>query len=400
MTPEYSYVAATSRPQSRYLGLIGCAIILITATLTIPRLAGASTYQGGWNVSVGENEQVEGNLYLSGLQVDVDGNAPGDVYIVAANADLNGDVGGGLTVVSVTADIAGSIEGSVHVVSGRVEIRSTIDGDLIVAGGQVILSPGSNVGGDVILAGGTVNVDGTVDGTVYGATVSTMIEGEIAGNVELQATHLEVTNGSRIAGHLRYQSSLDADVSNTAAIGGETVRTNQTPWTGVGDGALVPFGSLLRLTWALIAGATLVGIAPRIASRISIHGGGFLQPSAIGLIGIVAVPVLSFLAILSLVGIPVGIILLVLLVITVYFSQISTGLIIGRYLMPRSWQDGSRGALLLAMTVGVLIIALLRMVPVPYIGSIVTALVTFWGTGAAILVVTDLTSRRLRESSV
>jgi hypothetical protein len=83
-----------------------------------------------------------------------------------------------------------------------------------------------------------------------------------------------------------------------------------------------------------------------------------------------------------------------------YLSQVFAGLAIGRYLMPRSWRDGSRGYLLLAMTLGVIIIAAIRMAPVPFLGPVVTAIVTFWGFGAAVMLVTDLTSTRLRERAI
>lgn len=391
------HLATTSHPHSRYLGLIAFALILLTAMVAVPSLAGASTYQAGFNVSLDPNDRIDGNLYLSALQVNVEGDAPNDAYIMAVDANLNGDVSGSLTVVSATTEITGAIGGSLHVVSGQVDFSGRVDGDLVVAGGQVTLSSGSTIGGDVILAGGTAIIDGAINGSIYAATLSTAIDGTVVGNAELQAMNLNVDNGARIGGALRYQSPLDADVDSAAIITGDVTRTNGAPWTGIGDGALAPFGSIVRLVWALILGALIVAAAPRVASRVAEHGASFLRPSVIGLICIVAVPLISLLAFLSIVGIPVGVLLLILLGIVVYLSQVFAGLTIGRYLMPRSWQDGSRGYLLLAMTIGVLIITALRMVPVPYLGSIATALVTFWGTGAAVLILTDLTSRRLRE---
>jgi hypothetical protein len=179
-----------------------------------------------------------------------------------------------------------------------------------------------------------------------------------------------------------------------------TDRTNSAPWTGIGDGALHPFGSLLKLTWSLLAGAAVIALAPRLASRIADHATPPLQPAAVGLISLVLLPVVALLLLGTILGIPLGVLLLLMLPVGLYLSQIFAGLAIGRFLMPRSWRDGSRGYLLLAMTLGVLIIAVVRMAPVPYLGPIVTAIATFWGFGATVMLVTDLTSNRLRERAI
>jgi hypothetical protein len=179
-----------------------------------------------------------------------------------------------------------------------------------------------------------------------------------------------------------------------------TDRTNSAPWTGIGDGALHPFGSLLKLTWSLLAGAAVITLAPRLASRIADHATPPLQPAAVGLISLVLLPVVALLLLGTILGIPLGVLLLIMLPVGLYLSQVFAGLAIGRFLMPRSWRDGSRGYLLLAMTLGVLIIAVVRMAPVPYLGPIVTAIVTFWGFGATVMLVTDLTSNRLRERAI
>jgi hypothetical protein len=84
----------------------------------------------------------------------------------------------------------------------------------------------------------------------------------------------------------------------------------------------------------------------------------------------------------TLVGLPLGALLLAGYLIALYTSQIAVGLAIGRFILPRSWHDGSRGFYLLAMTLGVLIVVGLKLIPVPWVAGIIGAIVTLWGFGA------------------
>lgn len=386
-----------SPSRGRDLGLLAFGIILVIATLAVPLLSGASTYRGGLNVSVDQGDRLSGNVYIAAPDVTFDANAPGNVSILTVTGEVRGRINGSLTMLAGRTSVRADIDGSVHVAGGDVTIHGNVGGDLVVAGGNVSLKSGSIVSGDVIVAGGKVRLDGTVRGTVYGSAVNILHSGTVEGDMQLQTSRLVLDDGARVSGDLRYQSSIDGKIAGSAQVMGLTERTNATPWTGVGADAMSPFGSLLKLTWSLLAGAVVIAAMPRLTSRVAEHASQLLQPAAVGVLSLFLIPVVALLLIVTVIGIPIGVFLLMLLPIALYLSQVFVGLTIGRFLMPRSWRDGSRGFLLLAMTLGVLIIAVLRMLPVPFIGPVITAIVTFWGLGAAVMLLTDLTSSRLRE---
>lgn len=391
--------ATPSHPRSRHLGLVACGIILLIATLALPLAAGASTYRAGLNVEIGQIDPLDGNLYISATEVGFDANAPADVYIAALAANVDGTIDGSLNLLAGHTDVRADIANSLSIAGGSVTVHGDVGGDLLIAGGNVTLTEQSVVEGDVIVTGGKLRVEGLVRGTVYGSALIVQHGGTVDGDMELQASRFILDGSARVNGDIRYQSPVGAEVAQRAQVTGTIDHTDATPWSGIGGGALSPFGSLLRLVWSLLVGAVMIAAAPRLASRIAEHGSRFLQPAAVGVISLFLTPVLAVLLLNAVIGIPIGILLLVLLAIGLYLSQIFAGLTIGRFLMPRSWRDGSRGFLLLAMTIGVLIIAVLRMLPIPFLGLIVTAIVTFWGLGAAVLLLTDLTSSRLRARS-
>lgn len=391
--------ATTAHTRSRFLGLAAFAIILLLASVAVPYLSDASMYRSGLNVEIGPSEELTGNVYVAAPEMRFDGNAPGNVSIATITGNVHGTIAGSLHLVAGRTSVRANVSGSVYVAAGNVTIYGDVRGDLVVAGGNVTLDGQGSVAGDVIVAGGRVNLDGTVTGSVYGSALSFQQAGTVSGNLEIQTSRLVLDGNARITGDMRYQSPIDADIAQTARVTGATERTNATPWSGVGEGALRPFGSMLKLTWSLLAGVVLIAAMPRLASRIADHGSLVLQPAAVGIISLVLLPAVALLLMGTVLGIPIGLLLLLMIPIGLYFSQIVAGLTIGRFLMPRSWRDGSRGYLLLAMTVGVIIIAAVRMAPVPFLGPIVTAIISFWGFGSIILVLTDLTSRRLREDT-
>lgn len=397
MQPQSAADAGSAHPRSRHLGLIAFAVVLFLITVTVPLVTSASTYRGGITVNTG-GAAIDGNLYVASFRSRLESAVGGDVTLVSLSGSVRGDVGGNVHVLGGRATVHGDVDGSIYVAGGNVEVHGTVGGDLVVSAGRVTLTDGSQVQGDVVVFAGQVESAGTVDGTLYGSAFLVSQEGDVGGNLEIQANRLTIMEGSQIGGDVRYQAPTDGDIADGAQIGGITERTNAAPWRGVGGGALAPFGGTLKLVWLLIAGAALVAIAPRVMNRFAEIASPVVQPAIIGAIALLSLPVFATIAIITVLGVPVGVLLLLAVGVGMYLSQVIVGLTLGRFLLPRRWRDGSRGYLLLAMTVGVILIGVLRMLPVPYLNMVIVALVTILGFGGYVLIVLDLTSDRLRAS--
>jgi hypothetical protein len=95
----------------------------------------------------------------------------------------------------------------------------------------------------------------------------------------------------------------------------------------------------------------------------------------------------------TVIGFPAGLLLLTLYGMAIYLTHAIAGMALGRFMLPRAWNDGSRGFLLLAMTLGVLAIAVFRFLPLPWVWAVISTVVTVWGLGAAVMVVPQLGRR-------
>lgn len=384
-------------PRSRYLGLIAFALMLVIGTLALPIVGHASTYRAGFTVNT-TGSDISDNMSVASFRTTIDSSIEGSLNVVAFTATIRGSIGGDVHVLSTRANLSADVSGSVYIAGGTVTINGPIAGDVFVSGGRVELGSDARVEGDVVLFAGLSGIDGTVGGKLYGSVLIYDQSGDVSGNVELQAERIDIGADASIGNDFRYQSQMNASVSGDATIGGQTQRTNSTPWSGVEPGALAPFGSMLRLVWSLVLASVLIAIVPRLMYRLAEIGRPMLPQTIWGVVGAVVIPVFATLAIVSVLGIPVGALLMILTVIGLYLSQIVVATTLGSYILPRSWRDGSRGVLLLAMVIGMIIIAILRMAPVPFLGIAVTIVVTAWGFGTILMLALDLSAGRLRAS--
>lgn len=363
------------------------AIILVLTTIALPFVASASDIRSGASVNIRRNERVTEDLYLSAASVTIAGTVDGDASVVSGRARLTGTISGTTMLAAGRASVSGTIGGSLRIAGGITEVGGDVDGDLVVLGGQVTIPSGGSIGGDLIVAGGVVDLRGAVAGDVRGVAVSTTIGGTVGGDVMIESSRIQVPGSARITGDLRYLSAADASISSSAEIRGATDRVGQAPWESSSSGRGRIFGPLLRTVWALVAGVVIIALAPRLADAIGRNGRAVLRAIGVGLLALLVVPIAAVILIASTVGVPIGLIVIGVFIAILYLTQVFVGLAIGRFVLPERWNDGSRGFQLLAMTIGVLVLAALNFIPLPFASAMIAVAVTMWGLGAALMVV-------------
>lgn len=133
----------------------------------------------GDGVVVPGNETVDGDLYLFGGDIEVDGDVTGDLIAFGGNVVVTGDIGGDLLVGTGTLEVVGAVDGDLRVGAGQVTTRGNIGEDAVVGAGQLRID--GAVGGDVVFGAGLVDIGGTVAGDVLGQTGSYTVSGTVVG---------------------------------------------------------------------------------------------------------------------------------------------------------------------------------------------------------------------------
>ncbi len=379
-----------TQDRSRRLGLIAFGIILIVATLALPLLASATTVLGDSTVTIPATDTIDDDLVITADSFVLDGDAELDVLAFARDVEINGNVGGSVNVAASSVTIRGHVDGSVRIAAGTVTIDGTVNGDVVVVGGTATVDPGGVLRGSLTMHGGTLTTRGTVSGDVTGTMERLTIDGPIRGDVNVRVSDLNVEPSAAVTGNLTYVSGSDADVSNDATVSGTIERETIAPWGIDGSFRGRFFSPLVRTLWMLVAGAAVIAFAPRLASALDRNMRRPLALFIAGAVALIAIPALTLALAISVVGLPASLILIALYLIALYLSQYVVGQRLGTLILPNGWNDGSRGFLLLSMTIGVLLLSLLRYLPIPFVGSAIDLIITVGGLGAMVLLLGQL----------
>ena len=381
------------RPSSRAMGWSALLLAGLLAFIALPDWLLAAETRTGSDVVIEASEAVSNDLYLAGGTVDFLGRAERDVSIAAGQATIDGTIRGSLNLASGQATITGPVSGSIRVLAGRVTISGNVGGDVVVLGGQLTVTSSARINGSVLVAGGELDMRGRVAGDVEGTVGSVSIGGTVEGNVDVSTGNLDISNTARITGPVTVTGKRDANVASGAEVPGGVSHNDVDPWSTSDSPFEAMSGGLLRTLWMLVTGGLIVLVGPRVAQMLSKNGQRIIPALPLGLLSVIALPLLAVVLMVTVIGFPAGMILLVLLGVGLYVTQAVAGMAIGRLFLPASWNDGSRGFLLLAMTIGVLVIAVFRFLPVPWVWAVVSAIVTLWGLGAIVMLVPQLGRR-------
>ena len=296
---------------------------------------------------------------------------------VVVRGTVTGDVSGVAGHVHVTE--TGQVDGSVEAAAGAVRIDGTVAGDVATGSGHVEITDTARVGGNLDLGTGYLVVDGQVDGDVRASAERIVLgpNADVGGEFRYDAASFSQDPASTVAG----------DVVEDPELGGDTGDEFTVPsWLGLVYGLLANLllGAILLAVFPSFA----AGVAARVSERPLVSGG-------VGLLTLIAVPILLVLAALTVVGIPLS-----LFGAVGFGAAIWIAVVLGQYAVG-AWALGFTGLenRWLALLVGLVGVALLGTVPI--LGAIVDLLVFLVGLGAlAVVLRARYQSGRRSQSTV
>lgn len=323
----------------------GLRHVLVTGILLVAALSGTATagQRTGGTIVVEEGEVLQG-LTATGGKVVVRGTVEGDLRAVAG---------------SVVIARNGTVTGRLRAYGGKVRIAGTVKGNAVASGGTVIVEETGRIGGSLGAGAPTVTIAGTVgdDATVGAASItleqSAVVRGDLVYNGGL------TDEGATVEGQVRQSSDL-----------------NLLP-------VLPLFGPLFALYWVLatlLLGAILLAAFPDFAETVTTEiPADPLRIGAVGLLILVAVPVILTVLALTVLGLPLALVGFVGYLAALWIGDTYARYAIGRLLL--SYRDiEHRGA---ALLVGVVLVAILIRLPV--VGFWIRILVILPGLGVLAL---------------
>lgn len=295
---------------------------------------------------------------------------------------------------------------SIEAVGTTIVVRGTVTGDVSGAAADVQVAESGRIGGNLQVAAATIRVDGSVDGNVNaaGATVEigetatiggnlevgasyALIDGAVAGDVRAGAETLELGPNADVGGEFRYDAATFTQDPDAAVAGGVVQDPDIQGPTGPD---FQPFvlpswvGVVYGLFASLLLGVVLLAVFPRfssgVASRVAEEP---LKSGGVGLLTLVAVPILLVLVAITIIGIPLTILGAIAFGITVWVGSVYGQYAVGAWVLNRLDSDNRW----LALVVGLVGFAILGLIPI--LGGLLNFVAFLLGLGAFTLGLRD-----------
>ncbi|MEX2466961.1 MAG: polymer-forming cytoskeletal protein [Gemmatimonadota bacterium] len=321
-----------------------------------------------------------GDLIAGGAVVDVPESVDGDVMAAGRAIVFTGSSGGSFLGVGTTQELQGSIAGSMRAAGGRIVATGRTERNVTLLGADVVLDGGAQVGLNAYLVGGRVEQRGTVAGHLRAAGRDVILDGPVTGNVDVIARSLTLGPSARIEGDLSYRVREGGIVIDPASSVAGDVAAVTVPGPSLAFRILIGTG---RAAAFLLVGSILLLVVPPLRRAASQLDDRALPALGLGLLWLVAIPVMTAAAFVTVIGIPLAFIAGILYLMALYLAPVLPGLWLGRSLLDRPGAPPTPAVRAFLLGGAVLAVAMLM----PWLGFPIRLLAVAFGFGCVVLAV-------------
>jgi cytoskeletal protein CcmA (bactofilin family) len=378
--------------------------LMMAAWLVVPCLAWAdeSSEQAEWQkrVVLRAGQEIEGDYFAFGPHVEISGTVHGDVYAAGGEVLVDGVVDGDLIAAGGKVTVSGKVAQDARVAGGNVAVSGQISRNATIAGGDVHVTDSAHVQGSLLTGAGNVQIAGQIDRDVRIGAGNVTLSKRVGGDLQIAAAAIRLTSRASVGKNFVYWSQDEPSIDEGATILG-TVTQRAIPEVFKGEQLRRGFAGVRLVAGAvsivstLILGLLLLRIypvfTPRVATTIqerpwvSLGVGGAL---------LVGVPWLVLLCMVTVLGIPIGLMLGALYLVTLYLGRVFVMLWVGQRLL--KLVSGSP-SVAWAFVAGLVVYSVVSLIP--FVGKLVTLLTIALGLGAILVTKKELIAK-LREPKV
>lgn len=362
--------------------LVAAAVSPLEAE-TVLQTNGTDTFIAG---SSGLPElQASGDVFASGGALATKGRVAGDAHVAGFDLDLEADVAGDL-----------------YVAGAAVTLRAPVGGDLSMMGFSLRTADSAIITGNSRMLGSTITIDGEIGGALTATGGEIMLNAAISGDALLQGGTITFGPKARISGTLTYSApepvTIPAEVIPAAKVvyhktlpsmeRFEHMRDWGEDWAGRDMPALpstlaLISAFLVTVGFLVLLGGALLALAPQRCEALRLKG--TQRPALMVLLGALGLATLLGLvpvAAMTVIGLPfLPIVVLAILVIwTLGYVLGSYVVALRLYLAFGGHEDPGLVGQIVLLGSAVLVFSLINFVPV--LGWMANFLLVLFGIGA------------------
>lgn len=358
-------------PQTLLLGiatLFAGAVPMSVSAETVVRAAS--------EVSVTADQSIAEDYYALGNTVTLSGVQEGDVYSVAGNTTLNGSVAADFVAIGGGVHVHGPVGDDVRAVAGEVTIGESVEGDVFVIASSLNILSTATIGGDVFFFGGEAEIAGEVKGGIMGTYNTLRIDAPVAQDVDVTVgSALTLGDKAIVAGNVLYESSAELVRSPNASIEGEIIQTTPVLPSAAPDTRVLAIQFLMSLFGSL---CVYLVLRRQLPSLVKATVSPLASRMVIGLLGSIALLLLSAVLIFSVLGLWIGLFGLLTLGLLLVFGYLLIPIVLGAYL----WELYSKTMVVNTLSIVVGAVAYHAVLLIPVFGPVVAFLLLMLMVGS------------------
>jgi len=392
-------------------------LAIFSVLLIFSSVSFASIFMGIDNKNFSADAIYDDDIFIGGNKISFQSEITGDLIGGSQELDFSGTSSGNIIWAAKWIIIKGPVDRSVRCVAQMVDINAQIGRNLIAFGQDINIGPGTRIGKDALISGLTsgsvIEFEGYVRENLKITGEHVIIAGTIVGNLDIQASELEIRPNTIVEGDLTYKSPEKTKIEDSVIINGKTIWTksekdeNQQKYRAFGpitfflysflifnficsliifiitlilnNGLLIP-SIFIAL---IVCGIVIISLNKNMALRtVGTLEKRFFVSLGLGLLLILLFPLATILATATIIGMPLGLLIIFAFGIigfagAIFAAQFVGGLIVG-------WAKADKKqSWLLNMVIGVIILS--GLILIPFIGWIIALLTLASGLGALIL---------------
>jgi len=363
----------------------GSALALVFAgfctVLAMPAPSAAMEKRSGPTAEVGKDENIKGDVYLSGERVRVEGTVDGDVFAAGKDIDIDGHVTGDVITAGRYLRIRGTVDGNIRSCGNTAIVSGNLGKNIMWFGDAVTVDSTGKVGGSITMFGGTLAIDGHLGRDILFMGDELTVNGSVGGAIREKGSTLLINSNAQVDGPIHYEGHKPANVAPVAKLGSPVEFKQLEKKESYRESGYYVW----QVIWAaayILFGLVLFCLMPKFSEEAVKSAEQYGAAAGLGVLVGFGVPIAAIIACITVVGLFIGISTLFLWYASLYFGQIIVGALVGQWLMGRT---SERWPLIGRMAVGLAVVRLCTIIP--HVGGWVKFGAALWGIGAISLAV-------------
>ncbi len=354
--------------------LIFMVYILLILFLLCSLTLNAQQVKGGSTVTIAKDEVIEGDLFITGSVIKINGVVTGDLFFGCGTMTVNGEIKGDIIGMSQSFTLNGTANDDIRVWSQVIVINGSVEKSLSAFGEDVVISEQGKIKRDVFLGCKEARLEGDVFGKLKGGAENLQIFGTIGKQVKFDAKNIILHPESKIKDDFKYRAKK-LEAKPGSEIEGETVKLPYKKAKSKWQRWSFYFFKVLFLIGTIIVGLLIMKFLPGLTKKTTQQIQSIWQSLGIGFLVLICLPVAAIIVSITIIGVPLAVILFVFYFLFLFLGKIFVSLVFGQKVLKLK-ENHSYSALILGLLIFTILFS------VPYIGWLIKLLVVIVGLGA------------------